>query len=585
MEAEGARRKLTTILCADVAGYSRLMEADEEATLKTLIGYRKIIDGLVAGQRGRVFGSAGDSVVAEFQSAVEAVRCAVLIQDELQKRNADLAADRHMRFRIGINVGDVLIEGDDLLGDGVNIAPRLEALAEPGGISISGTVFDQIESKLDLGYEDLGEQEVKNIAKPVRVYRVLGQDGAAAADPPAAKLKLPDKPSIAVLPFDNMSGDQEQEYFSDGMAEDIITDLSKISGLFGIARNSAFAYKGKTTNVQQVAAELGVRYVLEGSVRKAGQRVRINAQLIDGMSGGHLWAERYDRDLEDIFAVQDEVTHEIVSALALKLSADEEARLAAKGTDNLEAYDYFLRGHEQTRRQSKEANSQARVLLERAVELDSGFAQAFAYLAHSFVEDYINRWSESPDQSLERAHDHARRALELDDSEPYAHFSLGLASLWLKRHDGAVAEAARSVAVDPNFAEGYLLLGHILNYVGRWDEAIEAIRTSMRLDPHHPNIALHFLAQGHFHLGQYEAAAANLNRRLIRKPDSDISRVLLAATYGHLGRAEAARAEWEEVFRVNPDYSLERRRQILPYKDPGDFERVVEGLRMAGLET
>jgi len=350
-----------------------------------------------------------------------------------------------------------------------------------------------------------------------------------------------------------------------------------------IARNSAFAYKGQSPNVAQVAAELGVRYVLEGSVRKAGRRVRVNAQLIDGATGGHLWAERYDRELEDIFAVQDELTHEIVSALALKLSADEEARLAAKGTDNLEAYDHFLRGREQALRQTREASAQARPLLERAIALDPGFAQAHACLAYVNVEDYVNRWSESPERSLERAHQQARRALELDDSEPYAHFALGLASLWMRRHDDAVAEAQRSVAVDANFAEGYLLLGHILTYVGRWPEAIAAIETSMRLDPHHPNIALHFLAQAHFHLGHYEAAAANLARRLIRMPDSDISRMLLAATYGHLGRAEEAQAEWREVFRANPDYSLERRRQILPYKDPTHFEQVVDGLRKAGI--
>ena len=352
------RRKLAAILSADVAGYSRLMGEDEEVTLRLLSDYRGKIDTLIDAHEGRVVGRAGDSVMAEFGSAVEAVRCGVEMQDTLRARNEELELDRRMQFRIGINLGDVMIEGDDLFGDGVKVAARLEKLAPPGGLCISGTVFEQVRDRLPFDFEDLGEQSVKNITRPVHVYRVpLGQTAPGVADNKAPE--LPDRPSIAVLPFNNMSGDPEQEYFSDGITEDIITDLSKVAGLFVIARNSVFAYKGKSINVAEVGRELGVRHVLEGSVRKAGNRVRITAQLIDGADGGHLWADRYDRDLQDIFAVQDEVTQKIVAALQVKLSEGERARLAHKDTENLEAYDELLRGKQLFLEFTKESNLKA----------------------------------------------------------------------------------------------------------------------------------------------------------------------------------------------------------------------------------
>ncbi len=579
-------RKLAAILAADVVGYSRLMGADEEATLEMLNAHREVVDGLIADHRGRIFGSAGDSVVAEFASPVEATRCAVAVQRSVEERNAGVPEDRRMRFRIGINLGDIMVEGDNLLGDGVNIAARLEALAEPGGICISGAVFDLVKNRIEHGYEDLGERHVKNIAEPVRVYRVRIEPSAAdprADTERAPELALPDKPSIVVLPFENMSADPEQAYFSDGISEDIITDLSKISGLFVIARNSAFTYKGRAVKVQEVSRELGVRHVLEGSVRKAGNRVRITAQLIDGATGGHLWAERYDRDLTDIFAVQDEVTHEIVSALAVKLTRDEKKRIASKGTDSVEAHDYFLRGREQALRQTKDANAQGRGMLERAIELDPRFVPAIAFLAFAHVEAYINRWSATPDESLKLADELARRATALDDSEPMAHFALGSVHLWVKQHDQAIAEAETAIALDPNFAMGLLLLGLISNYAGKPEQALEALNKAMRLDPHYPAICLHFLAHAYFYMGRYDDAIAALKRRLIRQPESDISRVLLAAAYGHLGRTDEARAEWAEALRVNPDYSLEHKRQILPYKDPAEFDRIVDGLRRAGL--
>ena len=574
-------RKLAAILAADVVGYSRLMGADEEATLEMLNAHREVVDGLIADHRGRIFGSAGDSVVAEFASPVEATRCAVAVRRGVEERNAGVPEDRRMRFRIGINLGDIMVEGDNLLGDGVNIAARLEALAEPGGICISGAVFDLVKNRVEHGYDDLGERQVKNIAEPVRVYRVRIEPGADTETTP--ELALPDKPSIVVLPFENMSADPEQAYFSDGISEDIITDLSKISGLFVIARNSAFTYKGRAVKVQEVSRELGVRHVLEGSVRKAGNRVRITAQLIDGTTGGHVWAERYDRDLTDIFAVQDEVTHEIVSVLAVKLTRNEKKRIEHKGTDSVEAHDYFLRGREQALRHTKDANAQGRGMLERAIELDPRFVPAIAFLAFAHVEAYINRWSETPDDSLKLADELARRATALDETEPLAHFSLGSVQLWMNRHDQAIAEAETAIALDPNFAMGLLLLGLISNYAGKPEQALEALNKAMRLDPHYPAICLHFVAHAYFYLGRYDDAIAALKRRLIRQPESDISRVLLAAAYGHLGRAEEARAEWAEAMRVNPEYSLEHKKKILPYKDPADFDRIVDGLRQAGL--
>ena len=579
MPSDDVKRKLVAVLSADVAGYSRLMGDDEEGTLARLSAYREIFDGLIAGHDGRVVGSAGDSILAEFASPVEALRCAVEAQGELGTRNDELPEGRRMRFRIGINLGDVMVKGDDIFGQGVNVAARLDGLARPGGICISGSVYDQVSSTLDLGYEDLGPQSVKNIAEPVRTYRIETAPAAATEAP----MEPPEKPSIAVLPFENMSGDPEQEYFSDGITEDIITDLSKISALFVIARNSSFTYKGKTATVGQVSRELGVRFVLEGSVRKAANRVRINAQLIDGTTGGHVWAERYDRELEDIFAVQDEVTREIVSALELKLTADEQERLSAKGTDNLDAYDHFLRGRELVWRLTREGTAQARPLLERAIELDPDFAPAFATLAVAHVSDYVNRWSEAPERSLDRAHELAQRAVELDESDPSAHYALGVVLIWIRDHEASIAHSQRALTLDPNFAPAYSSLGNALQYAGRFEEALALFDKALRLDPLYPDIILHFQGHSHFMLGRYKEAAATLRRRLIRNPDSDVSRVLLAACYGHLGRFEEARAEWAEALRVNPDYSLEQKRRILPYKNPADFDRITEGLKKAGL--
>jgi adenylate cyclase len=588
MERSGplpVQRRLAAILAADVVGYSRLMGEDETDTLTRLKAHRReVIDPAVAAHGGRMVKLMGDGALVEFASVVDAVQCAVEIQRAMVLRNAEVPEARRIAFRIGINLGDVIVEGDDIYGAGVNVAARLEGLARPGGICVSAKVHDEVLDKLDLGFEDQGEQPVKNIARPVRVYRIILSP--AEADKPSASAPVPgspEKPSIVVLALANMSADPEQEYFADGIAEDIITDLSKVSGLLVIARNSAFAYKGRAVDLRQVCHELGVRYALEGSVRKAGNRVRIATQLIDGATGGHLWAERYDRELTDIFEVQDEVTREIVAALKVHLTPEERRRLEKRGTENVEAYDAFLRGREFAWTHTREGLIRARPLLERAIALDPNFALPAAYLAIVHVQEYINLWSPDPERSLQIAGELAERALQLDRSEPHAHFCLSIVHTWQKQIDRAIADARRALALDPNFADAYAALGVALHYAGNASESLEQFEQTVRLNPHYPPLFLFFMAQDYFALERYEEAAELLRRRLARRSDSDTSLVLLAACYGHLGRAADARAAWQEALRVNPDYSIEHRRQILPYKNPADFERVVLGLRKAGL--
>ena len=455
------QRRLAAILAADVVGYSRLMESDESGTLTRLRALRRdIIDPSIAAHSGRMVKLMGDGALVEFASAIDAVTCAVEIQKSVREHNAAEAGDGAIWFRIGINVGDIIVDGDDIYGDGVNIAARLEGLAEPGGIFISRTAADQVRDKVPIRIEDRGDFTVKNIARPIQVFCVVA-DGLqiAAASSQAAPPAPPKKLSIAVLPFANMSGDAEQEYFADGISEDTITALSKLSQLFVIARNSSFTFKGKNVNVQEVGKSLGVRYVLEGSVRKSGNKVRITAQLIDATTGGHLWAERFDRDLTDIFAVQDDVTQQIVGALALNLTEGDQQRLATEHSENLEAYDCFLRGREQWRGLSKEANIKARDLFQRAIELDPKFAPAYAFLAVAHALSYINRWSPSPPKSLEQAEEAALQAVALDDRYPYAHWALGIVSLYMRRHDVAIREAERSISLAPNLADGHETLG------------------------------------------------------------------------------------------------------------------------------
>jgi adenylate cyclase len=485
-----------------------------------------------------------------------------------------------IRFRIGINVGDIIIEGEDILGDGVNIAARIEGTAEPGGISVSEDAWRQVQGKVAANFVDAGEQNLKNIARPVRVYRL---DLAKKAASPRPTLALPDKPSVAVLAFNNMSGDPEQEYFSDGISEDIITDLSKLSELHVIARNSSFTYKGKPVDVKQVGRDLGVRYVLEGSVRKAGNRVRVTGQLIDAESGAHIWADRFDRDLTDIFAVQDELTREIISALKVKLTTEKRDRLGRKGAIDVEAYNLFLRGREQAWLTTKSGNIEARNLLGRAVTINPEFAAAHAFIGFTHVIDSANGWAEIPERSLQTGLEIAERAVQIDETEPHGHYAVAVALLFHRQLDRALAEARRSVALAPNFAQGHQTIARLLTFSGDANGAISTLDAYMRLDPLYPELSLHFLAEARFSLGQFDEAVMALKQRLERNPDSATSNALLASCYGHLGRIAESRAAWAEVMRISPNFSIERQRRILPFKNPDDFERRVEGLRLAGL--
>ena len=571
-------RRLAAILAADIAGYSALMGSDEARTVRDLKGHQAVVLPMVGEFGGRVIDTAGDGILAEFPSVLNAVECAVVIQRKMVERNAAIEPERRMEFRIGINLGDVIYDGDRIFGDGVNVAARLEGIAEPGGICVSGKVHEEIRAKIGLPYEDLGDKQLKNIAEPVRVYGIrLG--GAPRRAGPA----LPDKPSIAVLPFQNMSGDPEQEYFSDGMTEDLITDLSKVSGLFVIARNSSFAYKGRSVKVQEIGRDLGVRFVLEGSVRKAGNRVRITAQLIDAGSGGHLWAERFDRDLTDIFSTQDEVVEKIVGALAVKLTQGEVQRLRRRATANVQAYETWLRARELLSRSTRDAIAQAKVMYRRAIEIDASFAPPQAGLSLAVIAEYVSDWAEDPAEALNEAERWSRRACELDDQEPLSLIALGSVLLWRRDHDGALAEFRRMIALDPNSAQGHSATGLALMYAGRAAEALESFALAMRLDPHYPGIVLHFMAQTNFSLGNYEAAAKQLLERIGRTPGTDSSRMLLAACYGHLGRMDEARAMWAELMKINTDFSLAQRARVLPYKDAGDFQRIAAGLAKAGL--
>ncbi len=629
MATEGFKRKLTAILSADVAGYSRLMGEDEAQTVKTITAYREVMSELIKQHRGRVIDSPGDNLLAEFASVVDAVQCAVAVQKEFHSRNAELPENRRMVFRIGINLGDVIEEGDRIYGDGVNIAARLEALADPGGICVSKTAFDQIETKLPLGYEYLGDQTVKNIAKPVGAYRVLmeprvtvaGERKEAKAVPlwrrkamlaggvafvvvvigaliwnfyfrlppiePASvermAFSLPDKPSIAVLPFDNLSGDPEQEYFSDGLTEEIITALSKVPKLFVIARNSTFSYKGKPVKVNQIAEELGVRYVLEGSVRKAEGRVRITAQLIDALTGYHLWAERYDRDLKDIFALQDEITMKIINALQVELTEGEHARLWGKGTDNLQAYLKSLRARELYLTQTREDNDLARRTAEEAIALDPEYAPPYHVLSITHFMDVLFRTTKSPEQSMTRAVEFIQKAIALDDSYALAHGWLGYLYAYLRKYKESIMEAQKCVALDPNGAHGYLYLCMVLRFAGRFEEAVQAIEKAIRLNPFPPNTYFRMVCGTYFFVGRHEEAIAAGKKAVTLSPNDYIAHMLLTTAYSLAGRQEEARIAAAEVLRLNPKFSVVYWGKIVPFKNQADKELVINAMRKAGL--
>lgn len=588
MSGSGQRKRLVAILAADAAGYSRLMAADEPATVAALDVARAVFRAQIESNQGRVIDMAGDSVLSVFELATGAVTAALAIQKELHAASNGVPEDRRMRFRIGVHLGEIIEKSDDTVyGDGVNIAARLEGLSDPGGITVSDAVHGAVRGKVAAGFVDQGEQHVKNIGYPVRAFKVTaaGQTpsvAAAASPSPALRFQLPDKPSLAVLPFTNMSGDPEQEYFADGITEDIITDVSKISGLFVIARNSSFTFKKQSVDIKDVGRRLGVRHVLEGSVRKAGKKVRINVQLIDAESGGHIWAERYDRDLEDIFVVQDEVTRKVVETLKVTLTGSEQARREDRGKVNSEAYDYFIRARSCVLQFNAEALVEARAMLERALAIDAGLAQAHAYLAIVQCTEYLNGWNNPAANHLEQALALARKACEVNELDALSHNALAIALMWLRKLDEAESEARRAIELDPNFSEAYGTLGGVLHFSGQHEQAIMSCEQALRLDPQF-HLWIHATGRAQFSLKRYEEAEATFKRRLIHMPRSDVTRAYLASLYGHTGRYDDARQLWRELMDINPKYTIEHTLRVLPYRNRAPLDQFVEGLRKAGL--
>ena len=595
MTTQEVKRKLVAILSADVKGYSHLMGEDEKGTVRTLNTYKEVMTGLIHHHHGRVVNAPGDNVLAEFSSVVDAVECAVEIQKELKTRNAELSENRRMKFRIGVNLGDVIEDGEQILGDGVNIAARLERLSEAGGVCVSGTAFDQVENKLRLGYEYLGEQTVKNIAKPVRVYRVLmeteavAQRGLEVASEEKMAFPLPDLPSIAVLPFENMSGDPKQEFFSDGITENIITALSKVPRLFVISRQSTFSYKGKPVKIKQVAEELGVQYVLEGSVQREGSRVRITAQLIDALSGHHLWAERYDRDLKDLFTLQDEITMRILTAVRVKLTEGEISSAYSKYFSGKEGFDCSLKLMEAAKYAgciTIEDNIVARRLIEEAISMCPENPVGYAQLGGVYMNDFWLDRTKSPQDTLEKGHELAKKALAIDDSLPWAHISLSFIYILKREYDKAIAEAERAVALDSSGSEAYSQYASTLLFACRPEEAIPMFQKAIRLNPNASTYTFVFLGHAFRNAGRFEEAVSAYKKGIQRAPDFIVAHVGLGTTYSLMGREKEARAEAEEVLRINPNFSLDHfaRTGLKSYKDQSEIDKIVNAMRKAGLK-
>jgi adenylate cyclase len=595
------------------------------SNVRTITAHRKVITSVIQKYRGRVVDSPGDNILAEFVSVVDAVQSGVEIQEVIRAKNAELPEEHKMEFRIGINLGDVIQEGERIYGDGVNIAARVEGLAEAGGICISGSAYEQIENKLALGYDYIGEHTVKNIVKPIRVYRVPtgpeilqkvteekrpapGWQRAALAvvialvvvaggvaiwkssQPPPTEVAsvekmafpLPEKPSIAVLPFNNLSGDPEQDYFSDGLTEEIISALGSVPKLFVIARNSTFTYKGKPVKVQQVAEELGVRYVLEGSVKKAGDKVRITAQLIDALNGHHLWAKRYDRNLSDIFAVQDEITKEIISAMQVKLTEGEQIRAAARGTNNLEAYLKYLQAAELIGRINPESNALGKQLAEEAIALDPEYAWAYHILGRSHMIDVWVGTSESPKESIGKAIKLVQKAIALDDTDVRAHSLLAFLYSMTRQHDKAIAQAEKALALNPNAAWAQFIVGKALFFAGRAEESIPQYKKAIRLNPIPPSSYPWSLGLSYAYTGQYEEAIAWCEKAVRQEPDDLLARMMMTVVYSLSGRDEQARAQAADVLRIQPKFTIKNFEKKLTYKRKEDSEKFLGALRKAG---
>ena len=574
-------RRLAAILATDVVGYSRLIRADEEGTIAALKALRAdLVEPKLSQHNGRIVKLMGDGMLAEFQSAVDAVRAAVETQEAVAKHNSGLPEDKRIQFRVGINLGDVVVDGDDIHGDGVNVAARMESLAEPGGICISDKVYEEVRDRMDLPFEDLGEQKVKNITRPIHVWRWIVGSTRPTATTPVERPPLPDKPSIAVLPFDNMSDDPEQGYFADGITEDIITELSRFAELHLVSRNSAFVYKGKPVKTQDVSRDLNVRYVMQGSVRKSGNRVRIVVQLIDALTDNHVWAERYDRKFEDIFAVQDEVTRNIVATLAGRLEATERQRVRTDRTENLGAYDYLLRGREIFHRFTPDANHEARRFYEKAIALDPNYARAYASLVWTYILDFREAWSDNPEEALDRALEVSRKGAGLCPTAHSIHLTLGHVLLHKGMHEDAIEALEAAVSLNPNDADSYVFLARALAYSGRPDDAVELVEEAMRVNSNFPNWYIWTKGMAYFIAQRYDEAITTL--RNIKSPETRVYR-WLAAAYGQKDYEKEARAAAEEYLRRSPHFSFDHHRKTEPFKETEDLEHYLSGLRKAGL--
>jgi TolB-like protein/class 3 adenylate cyclase/Tfp pilus assembly protein PilF len=592
MVEDHVERKLAAIFAGDVAGYSRLMGVDEEGTLHQLKAHRKdLVDPKITEHRGHIVKTTGDGMLVEFVSVVDAVRCAVEIQRGMLERNVDVPADRRIEFRIGINVGDIISDDNDIYGDGVNVAARLEALAEPGGIFVSRNVHDQVRDKLSFGFEDMGEQMVKNIARPIGIHRVSLAESTTEASLGAPTTAKPERaasqrPSIAVLPFANMSGDPEQEYFADGISEDIITGLSKLRWFFVIARNSSFIYKGKSIDIKRVARELGVRYVLEGSVRKGGNRLRITAQLIDAETGNHIWADRYDGDLTDVFALQDAITEKVVAAIEPKLLQAEGIRSQSHSPEDLGAWEMVSQANSLFWRLTKAEGEAAIAILKQAVERYPDYAPAHSMLAFMMLVSAYVGWASGERQSqVKQAAALATRAAELDDSDPWAYFALGYVAYTMRRTDKAIEEFQRAIDLNPNFAAAHSYLSLALALAGQSDQAITHAEQAIRMSPHDPQNAVCFtaLAAAHYQAGRYGEAVSFGRKALQQRSGWAPGHRIFCASLAQAGQIDEARTELDQLKELHPDISIARIEKHVPYT-AGPMAKFLEGMRKAGLQ-
>ncbi len=588
MAERDVERKLTAILAADVVGYSRLMEADEAGTLAQMKTHRRELwTPLIEKYSGRVVGTAGDSILVEFASAVAAVECSADMQRGMVERNADLPEERRMLLRVGVNIGEVIVDEDDIYGDGVNVAARLQELAEPGGIAISGNVHEQVQGKLDDAFEDAGRHEVKNIARPIQVWRWAAgtAETVSATLGSSEPLPLPEQPSLAVLPFDNMSGDQEQEYFTDGIVEDIITELSKYSWLLVIARNTTFTFKGASVDIKEVGRQLGVHYVMEGSVRKSGNRVRITAQLVDARSGTHVWAERYDRELADVFAVQDEITQNVAGAIQPELISAEVDRARRKPPESMAAWDYAVRGRWHVLRLTKEDNAEAQSLLREGLELYPDHVPILAFLSYSLIAGVIFGWSSDPVGWLTEAKELAQRAASLDENDVWVQCALGLGQFTAKQPDKAIGHYRKAIELNPSFALGHGYLALQLAFVGEPDEAIDEAETAIRLSPRDPELFHFFVAIGtaHFVAGRYDEAVAWAEKSVRARPSVPGPLRLLTTSLAHLDRTDEAREVFKRVLEITPHVSATGIRSAIHFGKSEDLQRYIDGMSKAGL--